>query len=80
MKNREASFVYVFGNRIGEILEESGCSIEELCEQTEISKSTMYRYINNEVDISFKNACKIAFYLEVELNDILPFYAKRKHF
>lgn len=68
---------YVVNCRLGMILAERKCDIEELSEETGIGISTLYKYMRDSMQPNLLNAIKIADYLQCSIEDIWSYYYRR---
>ena len=67
----ERELMTQIGRNLKSILEDYRMSQQELAEETEISRSTISRYINGEQMMSLKNLINIVYALDCDIEDLI---------
>lgn len=72
----ELQLMRVIGRNLKDVLDDALMTQKELSDETGISEPTISRYIRGESMPSLKNIMNIAYVMECDLNELIPYDEK----
>lgn len=72
----EVEFINIFADNLRDSIKESGYSISEIAKKTNISKSTISRYLNKKQMPTIRAVINLSIALLCDVKDLIPDYDK----